>query len=160
MLLDMWKLTAMPVVPSWTAAWHGNGGSATLCLPPAGEQWADSHPGRRWPLSDSSHGAQKKARYARGDWGKHGQYDQIELMDDERRRGWEATEDSGEINKSNVLNRRVRIISEYATARRGRLWFVSDQDDVWGRRCSCRKTINFRSAGRSTKPRANRPMGS
>ena len=67
-------------------------------------------------------------RHARGDWGKHGRFDQIELTDDERRRGWEATDDSGKINKCNVLNHRGHIMSEYATARGGRLWVISDWD--------------------------------
>jgi hypothetical protein len=44
-------------------------------------------------------------RHVRGDWGENGRHDQLELTDDERRRGWEATDDSGKINKSNVLRR-------------------------------------------------------
>jgi len=81
-------------------------------------------------LADAGqHAASFLARHVRGDWGKHGRFDQIELTDDERRRGWEATDDSGKINKSNVLNRRGRIMSEYATARGGRLWVISGWDD-------------------------------
>jgi hypothetical protein len=48
------------------------------------------------------HAAIFLARHARGDWGATGHFDQIELTDDERRRGWEATDDPGKINKSNV----------------------------------------------------------
>src|SRR5262249_6528231 len=32
------------------------------------------------------------ARHARGDWGETGHFDQIELTEDERSRGWEATD--------------------------------------------------------------------
>ncbi len=57
------------------------------------------------------HAATFLARHARGDWGENGHFDLIELTENEHRRGWEATDDSGKINKSNVLNRRDRIIS-------------------------------------------------
>jgi len=72
------------------------------------------------------------ARLVRGDWGANGQFDQIELTDDERRRGWEATEDSGKINKSNVLNRCDRIMSEYQTGRGQRLWIITSLDGDGG----------------------------
>jgi hypothetical protein len=47
------------------------------------------------------------------------------LTDDECRRGWEAADDSGKINKSNVLNRRDRVMSEYTTSRGRRLWVIT-----------------------------------
>jgi hypothetical protein len=82
-------------------------------------------------LADAGqHAATFLARHARGDWGKLGQFDQIELTDDERRRGWEATDNSGKINKSNVLNRRDRIMSEYATAQGRRLWVITCLDGI------------------------------
>jgi hypothetical protein len=60
-------------------------------------------------LADAGqHAASFLARHARGDWGETGHFDQIELTADERRRGWEATDDPGKINKSNVLNGRAR----------------------------------------------------
>ncbi len=80
-------------------------------------------------LADAGqHAAGFLARHARGDWCEIGQFDEIELTDDERRQGWEATDNSGKINKSNVLNRRGRIMSEYTTARGRRLWVISDWD--------------------------------
>src|SRR5262249_24343557 len=80
-------------------------------------------------LADAcEHAAALLARHVCGDWGITGHFDQIELTDDERRRGWEATEDSGKINKSNVLARRNRVISEYTTVRGRRLWIITDLD--------------------------------
>jgi hypothetical protein len=67
-------------------------------------------------------------RHARGDWGENGHFDQIELTADERRRGWEATDDPRKINKSNVLNRRDTVMSEYTTARGRRLWIITCLD--------------------------------
>jgi hypothetical protein len=84
-------------------------------------------------LADSGqHAISFLARHARGDWGIHGHCDQIELTDDERRRGWEATEEDGKINKSNLLNRRDRIMSEYRTERGRRLWVVTSLDGSGG----------------------------
>jgi hypothetical protein len=74
------------------------------------------------------HAASFLARHARGDWGETGHFDQIELTDDERRRGWEATDDPGKINKSNVLNCRDRIMSEFVTAQGKRIWVVTCLD--------------------------------
>jgi len=68
------------------------------------------------------------ARHVRGHWGTFGDCDQIELTDDERRRGWEATEDDAKINKSNLLNRRDRIMSEYRTLPGKRLWIITSLD--------------------------------
>jgi hypothetical protein len=80
-------------------------------------------------LADAGeHAAVYLARHARGDWGENGHFDRIELTDDERRRGWEATDDPGKINKSNVLGRRGRIMSQYATARDRRLWVITSLD--------------------------------
>lgn len=84
-------------------------------------------------LADAGqHAATFIVRHAWGDWGEIGQFDQIELTDDERRRGWEATDNSGKIDKSNVLNRRDRIMSEYATARGKRLWVLTYLDGRGG----------------------------
>jgi hypothetical protein len=78
------------------------------------------------------HAASFLARHARGDWGANGQFEKIVLTDDERLRGWEATEDSGKINKSNVLGGRDRIMSEYRTARGTRLWVITSPDRAVG----------------------------
>jgi hypothetical protein len=78
------------------------------------------------------HAATFLARHARGDWGENGHFDQIELTENERRRGWEATDASGKINKSNVLNHRDRIMSEYATDRGTRLWVITSLDGSGG----------------------------
>jgi hypothetical protein len=78
------------------------------------------------------HAATFLARHARGDWGEIGQFDDIKLTDDEQRRGWEATDNTGKINKSNILNRRDRIMSEYATARGTRLWVLTCLEGVGG----------------------------
>jgi hypothetical protein len=84
-------------------------------------------------LADAGqHAASFLARHARGDWGETGHFDQIELTDDERRRGWEATDDPGKINKSNVLGCRDRIMSEYRTGRGQRLWVITSLDGSSG----------------------------
>ena len=44
----------------------------------------------------------------------------------------EATDDPGKINKSNVLSRRDRIMSEHATARGRRLWLITSLDGSGG----------------------------
>ncbi len=67
-------------------------------------------------------------RHVRGDWGTFGVCDQTELTEDERRRGWEATEDDAKINKSNLVNRRDKIMSGYQTNRRIRLWVITSLD--------------------------------
>jgi hypothetical protein len=72
------------------------------------------------------------ARHARGDWGENGHFGQIELTADEGHRGWEATDDPGKINKSNVLNRRDRILSAYMTTGGKRLWIVTSLDGGGG----------------------------
>jgi hypothetical protein len=72
------------------------------------------------------------ARHVRGDWGKVGQCDEIELTDKERRLGWQATDDGAKINKSNLLNCRDGIMSEYVTARGTRIWIVSCLDGSHG----------------------------
>jgi hypothetical protein len=71
------------------------------------------------------HAALFLARHVRGDWGEYGRCDEIQLTVEERRRGWEATDDSGKLNKSNLLNRRDRIMSEYQTSRGKRLWVIT-----------------------------------
>jgi hypothetical protein len=77
-------------------------------------------------LSDAGeHAATYLARHARGDWGETGHFDRTELTEDERRRGWEATDDPAKINKSNILNRRDQVMSEYTTSRRRRLWVIT-----------------------------------
>src|SRR5205807_2074743 len=76
----------------------------------------------------AQHAVEFLIRHARGDWGKYGHCDQIELTEDERRRGWEATEDDAKINKSNLLSGRDRIMSEYRTGRGTRLWVVTSLD--------------------------------
>jgi hypothetical protein len=73
----------------------------------------------------SQHASEFLARHVRGDWGEFGQFDAVQLTDDERRRGWEATDNSGKINKSNVLNRRDRVMSEYTTGHGTRLWVIT-----------------------------------
>ncbi len=67
-------------------------------------------------------------RHVRGDWGEYGHCDEIHLTADERRRGWEATDDSGKINKCNLLSLRDRIMSEYQTGRGIRLWVITCLD--------------------------------
>jgi hypothetical protein len=78
------------------------------------------------------HAASFLARHARGDWGENGHVDQIALTEDEHRRGWEATDDSGRINKSNVLNHRDRIMSGYTTSGGRRLWIITCLDGGGG----------------------------
>jgi hypothetical protein len=71
-------------------------------------------------------------RHVRGDWGAFGDCDRIELTDDERRRGWEATDDGAKINKSNLFNGRDEIMSEYTTPRGKAVWVIT-RLDVRGR---------------------------
>jgi hypothetical protein len=78
------------------------------------------------------HAAPFLARHVRGDWGEYGHCDDIQLSADERRRGWEATDDSGKINKSNLISRRDRVMSEYTTSRGRRLWVITCLDGSGG----------------------------
>jgi len=64
----------------------------------------------------SQHAIEFVARHVRGDWGTFGRCDETQLSKDERQRGWEATDDSAKINKSNLLNRRDCLMSEYKTS--------------------------------------------
>jgi hypothetical protein len=84
-------------------------------------------------LADASQRAvESLARHVRGDWGAVGHCDPTELTADEQRRGCETTNDSAKINKSNLLNGRDNIMSEYATSREKRLWIVTNLDRVAG----------------------------
>lgn len=84
-------------------------------------------------LADAGeHAASFLARHARGDWGENGYFDQIELTADEHRRGWEATDDPGKINKWSVLTRRDRVMSEYQTRQGIRLWVITSLDGAGG----------------------------
>jgi hypothetical protein len=128
-----------PLCASCTALQFLDGGGAILELRQTPE-------GARFPLGrvtitggavaalaeGGEHAASFLARHVRGDWGANGHFDQIELTDDERRRGWEATDDSGKINKSNVLGRRDRIMSEYSTVRGVRVWVITSLDHSAG----------------------------
>lgn len=71
-------------------------------------------------------------RHVRGDWGEYGYCDRIQLTADERRRGWEATDDTAKINKWNLLNGQDRIMSEYRTSRGQRLWVITSLDGKGG----------------------------
>lgn len=64
-------------------------------------------------------------RHVRGDWGRYGLVEDIVLSADEERRGWEATDDDGKINKSNLLNQRDRLMSAYETAAGRDLWIIT-----------------------------------
>jgi hypothetical protein len=84
-------------------------------------------------LSDAGeHAASFLARHVRGDWGENGCCDEIQLTADERRRGWEATDDPGKINKWSLLTRHDRIMSEYQTRRGIRLWVITSLDGAGG----------------------------
>jgi hypothetical protein len=84
-------------------------------------------------LADADeHAATFLVRHVRGDWGEFGFCDDIQLTTDERRRGWEATDDSGKINKSNLICRRDRVMSEYMTSRGRRLWVITCLDGRGG----------------------------
>jgi len=74
------------------------------------------------------HATEFVLRHACGDWGQCGRFDAIELTEEELRLGWEATEDTARQNKSNVLNRRDSVRSEYRTANGQRLWVLTDLD--------------------------------
>jgi hypothetical protein len=123
---------AAPLCPDCMACQFLDGGGAILMLQRELE-------GARFPLGRvtitggavaaladaGEHAATFLGRHVRGDWGENGHFDRIQLTDDECRRGWEATDDSGKINKSNVLGRRDRIMSEYQTWRGIRLWVIT-----------------------------------
>jgi hypothetical protein len=74
------------------------------------------------------HAAAFLLRHARGDWGEFGHCDDIQLSTDERRRGWQVTDDSGKINKFNLINRRDCVMSAYATSTGSRLWVITRLD--------------------------------
>jgi hypothetical protein len=130
---------AAPLCPACTDQQFLDGGGAILRLrqEPEGARFTLGKvtitPGAVVALGDArQHAALFLARHARGDWGATGHFDQVELTDDESRRGWEATDDPGKINKSNVLNRRDRIMSEYTTCRGRRLWIITSLDTGGG----------------------------
>ena len=84
-------------------------------------------------LSESGeHVAAFLARHVQGDWGENGRCDEIHLTEDERRRGWEATDDPGKVNKWSLMTQRDRIMSEYQTRRGVRLWVITCLDGTGG----------------------------
>ncbi len=80
----------------------------------------------------SQHAVEFLMRHVTGDWGVLGCCEETKLSADEERRGWEATDDPAKINKWNLLNRRDRLMSEYATNQGTRVWVVTDLDGVGG----------------------------
>jgi hypothetical protein len=57
-------------------------------------------PGAVSALAESSqHAVTFLRRHVHGDWGALGDFDRIELTDDKRRRGWEATDDSAKFSR-------------------------------------------------------------
>jgi hypothetical protein len=78
--------------------------------------------------ASAQHAATFLARHVRGDWGALGDCDRIELTDDERRQGWEATDDDAKVNKSNLLNRRDSVMSRYTTDLGIHLWIITRLD--------------------------------
>jgi hypothetical protein len=83
-------------------------------------------PGAVAALAESGqHAVTFLARHVRGDWGAFGDCDRIEMTEAELQRGWEATEEDAKINKSNLLQHRDRIMSEYLTIRGKRLWVIT-----------------------------------
>jgi hypothetical protein len=77
-------------------------------------------------LADAGgHAASFLARHVRGDWGENGSFEQIELTENEQRRGWEATDDARKVNKWNLLNKRDTLLSEYTTSLKTRLWVIT-----------------------------------
>jgi hypothetical protein len=84
-------------------------------------------------LADSNqHAIAFLRRHVHGDWGACGHVDRIVLTEDERRRGWEATDDSGKINASNLGRGTDRIMSEYATGSGRRLWVITALEGCGG----------------------------
>ncbi len=75
--------------------------------------------------ASSQHAVEFLVRHACGDWGEFGRCDEIHLTPDEARRGWEATDDSGKINKSNLLRGQDLVMSEYLTQRGRPLWVIT-----------------------------------
>jgi hypothetical protein len=71
-------------------------------------------------------------RHVRGDWGVYGNHDETQLTPDERHRGSDTTDESGKINKSDLLNRRDRVMSEYQTHRGKQLWVITALDGAGG----------------------------
>jgi hypothetical protein len=83
-------------------------------------------PGAVQALSEAGqHAATFLQRHVTGDWGENGHLDQTELTEDEQRRGWEATDDSGKVNKFNLLRGSDSILSEYQTSRGTPLWVMT-----------------------------------
>lgn len=123
---------AAPLCPACTDCQFLEGGGAILKLQREPE-------GARFPLgrvtitggavaalsAAGEHAASFLARHVRGDWGENGCFEQIELTEDEQRRGWEATDDPGKVNKWNLLNKRDTLLSEYSTSLKTRLWVIT-----------------------------------
>lgn len=123
---------AAPLCPDCTDCQFLDGGGAILKLQRELE-------GARFPLgrvtitggavaalaAAGEHAAPFLARHVRGDWGENGCFEQIELTEDEQRRGWEATDDPGKVNKWNLLNQRDTLLSEYITSLKTRLWVIT-----------------------------------
>ena len=99
------------------------------------------------------------ARHVRWDWGAYGHCDDIQLSADEQRRGWEATDDTGKINKWNLLNVRGRdyesvstttltslLSSRWPLGRSGGLCTVERRTSVPGWTYSSRTCVSFASA--------------
>jgi hypothetical protein len=126
---------AAPLCPACTDQQFLDGGGAVLTLrrEPEGSRFALGKititPGAVAALADAAqHAVEFLVRHVRGDWGAFGQCDQIQLSDDERRRGWEATDDTAKINKWNVLNGQDTVMSEYVTPQGKPIWVVTRLD--------------------------------
>ena len=88
--------------------------------------------------------------------GRLGQCDEIQFDADEQRRGWEATDDSGKINKSNLINGRGRVTSQYSTARGTRIWVITCLDrERWDHSAAARRVFT----GRGFRRRSGGALG-
>jgi hypothetical protein len=67
-------------------------------------------------------------RHVRGDWGTFGQCDRIEMTEEEMQRGWDVTDETGKINKSNLHHLSDSVLSEYSTDRGKTIWVLTRLD--------------------------------
>jgi hypothetical protein len=76
--------------------------------------------------ASSQHAIEFLMRHLQGDWGDCGQAANIVATDEEVQAGPLCTEDDGKVNKLALLTRSGRIMSAYFTARKARLWVITD----------------------------------
>jgi hypothetical protein len=130
--MDSDRATVVAWCAECATASHLEAGGLILNLaqPPAGARFDLGRitvtPGAVEALAESrEHAVDFVTRHAQGDWGKHGRFDDIQVIPEETERGFLATEDDAKVNKISVLTGQGTVMGSYHTSRGRVIWVMT-----------------------------------